>query len=139
MAGVLLRQSQARAWRTDQMDSEAMDQHHLQQLWAGPRRPFHTEPQENPHRQQYRGEIFRSAGGSRPGQDGIFTDRRRRMRIRRRRELLRQQEGRTKAEFPRLHVVKPVLVPSRFVRLNGWWREDQQSWTLSRPAAPNQR
>ncbi len=50
MAGVRIRQSQARARRTDQMDSDAMDQHHLEQLWAGPGRPFHT----------------RTAGGSTP-------------------------------------------------------------------------
>src|SRR6201987_2433957 len=123
MAGLLLRQSQARAWRTDQMDSEAMDQHHLEQLRTWPGRPFHTQSQEDPHRQQRGSEIFRPAR-QHSRQDGIFANRRRWMRVRRRRELLRQQSGRTKAEFPGIYVVQPVLVPPRPVRLNGWWRKD---------------
>ena len=72
------------------------------------------------------------------GQDGIFADRRRRMRVRRRCELLRQQSGRTEAELPGIHVVQPVLVPSGLVRLNGRRRKDQQSGTLPGAAAAYQ-
>ena len=50
-------------------------------------------------------------------------DRRRRMRVRRRCELLRQQSGRTEAELPGIHVLQPVLVPPRPVRSNAWRRE----------------
>src|SRR6266481_2501477 len=67
-----------------------------------------------------------ASANHRPGLGGqIKWTPRRWMRVRRRCELLWQQSGRTEAELPGIHVVQPVLVPSRFVRLNGWWRKDQ--------------
>ncbi len=46
--------------------------------------------------------------------------------------------GRTKAEFPWLHVVQPVLVPPGLVRVNSRRRKDQQPGTLPGAAAAHQ-
>src|SRR5580704_2183947 len=38
---------------TDQVDTEALGQHHLQQLRPGPRRSLYTESRPRPYRQQH--------------------------------------------------------------------------------------
>jgi hypothetical protein len=71
-------------------------------------------------------------------QDGIFADRRYRMRARRRRELRHEFGERAKARFSRLHALQPVLVRPRQIWSDAWRREDQQPGAVACFAAADQ-
>ena len=104
MAIVRLGQFEEGLGWTDQVDSETLDEHHLQQLRPWPRRPLHTEARPHPHRRQYRDQVLRQTGKP-PRQDGVFLHRRSGLRIWRRGELPRQYFGRSQAELCRLHAL----------------------------------